>query len=238
MKAFLLAGGRGERLRPLTDRTPKCLLDVAGVPMLERWLLALAGAGVDEVLVNTHHLAGQVENYVRRRAAGRPAVRLEYEPELLGSAGTVAAHADFVDGEKCFWVVYADNLTGVDLPAMREFHRSRPSPLTIALFRSPQPSGCGIVRLGAGGLVTDFEEKPDKPRGNLANAGIYIVSTRLVAEFPAHRPLDFGYHILPLMVGKMYGYPIDGFFFDVGTPGRLREARDYMRAKRENQECS
>src|ERR671933_1076253 len=114
MKAFLLAAGLGTRLRPVTDTVPKCMVEVGGRPMLDIWLDALAKAGVDEVLVNTHHLPGVVEAHVAGRS-GPPAVRLSHERVLLGSAGTLLANKDFVAGEDMFLVVYADNLTDFDL---------------------------------------------------------------------------------------------------------------------------
>jgi mannose-1-phosphate guanylyltransferase len=90
MKAFLLAAGLGTRLRPITDYVPKCMVEIDGQPLLDIWLGALAKAGVQEVLVNTHHLAAQVEAHVARRSTP-PVVRLSHEPVLLGSAGTLLA---------------------------------------------------------------------------------------------------------------------------------------------------
>ena len=103
MKAFLLAAGVGSRLRPMTDTIPKCLVPIGGQPLLDIWLDAFDRAGVDEVLVNLHHLP----DVVRRRLAahkGTPAVHMVYEPELLGSAGTLAANRQWVDGEDLFLV--------------------------------------------------------------------------------------------------------------------------------------
>ena len=146
MKAFLLAGGLGTRLRPLTDRTPKCIVEVGGRPMLDIWLDALAEAGVDEVLVNTHHLAELVEAHVAARTA-YPVVRLSHEPELLGSAGTLRANRDFVAGEDLFLALYADNLTDFDLRVLVEAHRAGGRVATLTVFRAPRPSECGIVEV-------------------------------------------------------------------------------------------
>ena len=123
MKAFLLAGGLGTRLRPLTDTTPKCLVEIGGRTLLDLWLDALAKVGVDEVLVNTHHLAERVEAHVAQRQ-DVPVVRLSHEPTLLGSAGTLMANKDFVAGEPMFLVINADNLTDFDLGRLVEAHRA------------------------------------------------------------------------------------------------------------------
>ena len=101
MKAFLLAAGVGSRLRPITDTIPKCMVTIGGQPMLDIWLDALDRAGVDEVLVNLHHLPDVVRDHVAERTAP-PAVRTVFEPELLGSAGTLRAHRDWVAGEEMF----------------------------------------------------------------------------------------------------------------------------------------
>jgi mannose-1-phosphate guanylyltransferase len=92
-KALLLAGGLGTRLRPITETVPKCLVPVAGRPMLDYWLDALERAGIGEVLLNTHHLRDQVRDWMDRANAVRPIRVVEaWEPELLGSAGTVSAN--------------------------------------------------------------------------------------------------------------------------------------------------
>ena len=106
MKAYLLAAGPGTRLRPLTDRVPKCLVPVGGEPVLGRWLRACHLSGVDEVLVNTHHLPEAVRAFTDGpgRAHG-VSVRLHHEERLLGSAGTVRATRDFVRGEESFLII-------------------------------------------------------------------------------------------------------------------------------------
>ena len=122
MKAFLLAAGVGSRLRPITDTTPKCMLAIGGQPLLDIWLDAFDRAGVDEVLVNLHHLPDVVRQHLDARA-GTPAVRTVFEPELLGSAGTLAANRAWVDGEEMFLACYADNLTDFDLRSLVQTHR-------------------------------------------------------------------------------------------------------------------
>ena len=120
MKAFLLAAGVGSRLRPITDTTPKCMLAIGGQPLLDIWLDAFDRAGVDEVLVNLHHLPDVVRNHLEARAGSLqpPAVRTVFEPELLGSAGTLAANRAWVGGEEMFLACYADNLTDFDLRSL------------------------------------------------------------------------------------------------------------------------
>ncbi len=226
MKAFLLAAGKGTRLRPLTDRIPKCLVPIVGEPLLAIWLDALERCGIEEVLINTHHLADQVTQFVCARGPGRlPRVRLFHEPELLGSAGTVLANRHFVAGEDRFFVLYADNLTTVDLAAFDRFHCEKNSPFTMGLFRTPEPSECGVAACDPDDRIIAFQEKPDRPASNWANAGLYVATPSVFDVIPDKPLSDFGYDVLPRFVGKMYGFRIHGFFCDTGTPERLERAR-------------
>jgi mannose-1-phosphate guanylyltransferase len=114
VKAFLLAAGLGTRLRPLTNTRPKCMLDIDERPLLDIWLGSLAAAGVEEVLVNTHYLPDIVTRHVARRRQP-PVVHTVFEPDLLGSAGTLLANRQWVQDEEMFLACYADNLTDFDL---------------------------------------------------------------------------------------------------------------------------
>jgi mannose-1-phosphate guanylyltransferase len=224
MKAFLLAAGLGTRLRPVTDTVPKCLVEVDGVALLDIWLEQLARVGVDEVLVNLHHLSDQVERHVAERP--QPVtVRTVFEPTLLGSAGTILQNRDFVAGDEMFLAVNADNLTDFDLQLLVDAHRCSPAIATLALFRAPDPSSCGIVE-ARGGLVTSFEEKPDYPRGDLANAGLYAFTPEIIDLIQPPLPRDLGHDLLPQLVGRAHALCIgDAYFADIGTPEALARAR-------------
>ena len=225
MKAFVLAAGLGTRLRPLTDRMPKCLVEIDGRPMLDHWLDALAAAGVDDVLVNVHHLHELVEEHIEARAGRPPFVRLVHEPELLGSAGTLRANRDFVAGEPSFLAINADNLTTFDIGRLADAHRAAPSLATIAVFRAPHPEQCGIVEV-EDGLVVGFEEKPSHPRGDLANAGLYVFDTAVLDLIEGDSPVDIGRHLVPQLVGRSRVLDVgDAFFLDIGTPEALEHAR-------------
>jgi len=146
MKAFLLAAGVGSRLRPMTDTVPKCMVPLGGRPLLDIWLDALDRAGVDEVLVNLHYLPDVVARHLSSRTEP-PAVRTFYEPELLGSAGTLVANRDWVHAEDFFLACYADNLTDFDLRSLIEEHRRRSPIATLTAFHSPDPASGGVMCL-------------------------------------------------------------------------------------------
>jgi mannose-1-phosphate guanylyltransferase len=229
MKAIILAAGLGTRLRPITLTTPKCLVPINGVPLLELWLRQCERACVDAVLVNTHYLAERVEEFVAARR-GIP-VTLAYEPTLLGSAGTLAANWNFVEGEKSFVVVYADNLTTFRLSELTAFHTTHDRIASMALFRSPNPSACGVVETDDGGLVVGFWEKPENPPGNLVNAGLYVFRREVRRYLPTEVPADVGRSLMPALVGQAKGLPIRGYFVDIGTLENYYSAQaDYAAA--------
>src|SRR5947209_12061180 len=142
-KAFLLAAGHGTRLRPLTDITPKCLLPVRGVPMLQIWLQRCQRFGVEEVLVNLHSHADVVREFLIRNNSSGVRVEVSDEPVLLGSAGTIRANREWVGNDSSFWVFYADVLTNSDLAEMVRCHERLGLPVTIGVYRVPDPSRCG-----------------------------------------------------------------------------------------------
>jgi len=232
VNALILAGGLGTRLRPLTDTTPKCLVPVDGQPLLEYWMQALAGLGsVGEVVVNTHHLPELVRSYLAGVSERHPfSARESFEPTLLGSAGTVTANRALADGVDACLLIYADNLSNVPLVEALAFHRAHSAEMTMVLFHTEHPKACGIAELGASDVIESFIEKPAEPRGNLANAGIYVVSAatyRAIADLGA---FDFGFDVLPKYVGKMVGFVHQGVHLDVGTPEALTKAHALARA--------
>jgi mannose-1-phosphate guanylyltransferase len=226
MKAFLLAAGVGSRLRPVTNTTPKCMLAIGGQPLLDIWLDAFDRAGVDEVLVNLHHLPDVVRNHLKARAGSlQPTVRTVFEPELLGSAGTLVANRSWVDGEEMFLACNADNLTDFDLRSLAETHRAHGAIATLAVFHSERPSAGGVVELDAGGTVVGFTEKPSKPVSDLVNAGMYAFHPRVLDEIGGPPPRDIGYDLLPRLVGRAKAMLVEAYFRDVGTVDAYQRAQ-------------
>jgi mannose-1-phosphate guanylyltransferase len=232
VKAFLLAAGIGSRLRPLTLSTPKCMVPIGGRPLLDIWLDAFADAGVDEVLVNVHHLPDPIRSHVAART-GPPSVEIFEEPQLLGSAGTLAANRAWVAGEEMFLACNADNLTDFDLRALVEHHRAHGAIATLTVFRSEDPSSGGVVELDATDRVVGFIEKPLVPTSDLVNAGMYAFHPAVLDEITCTGPRDIGYHVLPRLVGRAHALVVDGYFRDIGTADAYERAQaEWQRARR------
>ena len=224
MKAFLLAAGVGSRLRPITDTIPKCMVPIDGRPMLDIWLDAFGRAGLHEVLVNLHHLPDVVRHHLEARA-GTPAVHTVFEPELLGSAGTLAANRAWMEGEDMILVCYADNLTDFDLSSLVQAHREHGAIATLTVFHSERPSAGGVVQLDATGTVVGFEEKPANPVSDLVNAGMYAFHPGVLDELDGPPPHDIGYDLLPRLVGRAKALPVAGYFRDIGTINAYEQAQ-------------
>lgn len=234
MNALLLAAGLGTRLRPITDTVTKCLIPIQGKPLLEWWMELLERHGVRRVLVNIHHLPDQVRAFAATYS-GNIEITLVMEDKLLGSAGTIAANQEFFDGQDQFFILYADNLTNVDLTALKKFNQAHPAPLTVGLFRPENPSACGIAELDSAGTIIGFEEKPQHPRGELASAGVFVGRPELLnyLQSALPPPFDFGGHVMPRLIGTMNGTKISGYLRDIGTHKSLQQAEQEWKMNNE-----
>ena len=224
MKGFLLAAGHGTRLRPLTERIPKCLLPIQGVPLLEIWLNNCRSAGITDVLVNAHAHAEAIQEFAAGQKTG-VRMRIAKELQLLGSAGTLAENRGFIAGEEFFFVLYADVLTNVDMSKMLAFHKQKHLAATLGIYQVPDPSRCGIVTFDEKAVIRNFVEKPIRPSSNWAFAGVMLAGPELFNYLPKRRPADIGFDVLPKMVGKMAAYKVSEYLLDIGTIANYQHAQ-------------
>ncbi|WP_457749346.1 nucleotidyltransferase family protein [Sulfurimonas sp.] len=219
MKALLLAGGLGTRLRPVTDFIPKCLVPVHGKPLLDYWLENLSAAGVDEFLINTSYLSEQVVQWWEK-SVWKEKITLVHEKELLNTGGTLLANKAFFE-EEAFFLVHADNLSFCDFNAFIEIHQNRPKEceLTMMTFQTDDPSSCGIVELNNKGVVQHFFEKVENPPSNLANGAVYICEPTIFTflESLHKKNIDFSLDVLPCFMGKINTYENTIYHRDIGT---------------------
>ncbi|RJR34081.1 MAG: nucleotidyltransferase family protein [Deltaproteobacteria bacterium] len=212
MKAMLLAAGLGTRLRPLTDRLPKCLVPVAGKPVLQWNIEWLRSQGVTDLVVNLHHYPEVVTGYFGNGHTFGVHLEYSYEPELLGTAGALWGARRFLSTAR-FWVLYADNLVNCSLERMASLHLARKATLTMGLFWREDVSTSGVVGLNGDGRISGFKEKPaaDEVLSHWVNAGILLCEAGIHQFIPPDRASDFGHDILPAMLTAgepMYGYTL------------------------------
>jgi mannose-1-phosphate guanylyltransferase len=205
---------------------PKCLVPIAGKPMLQIWFDQCGRAGITEILINLHAHADQVGEFVTRHA-GDLKVTLFEEPELLGSAGTLRANRDWLGEDEEFWVLYADVLNSLDFSAMLAAHRDSGMAATLGTYRVEDPHRRGIVTADTENKITAFIEKPEEPPGNMAFSGIMVASPAICESIPATTSPDIGHDLLPRLIGKMNAFPIRDYLIDIGTH------ENYERAQRE-----
>ena len=209
MIAFVLAAGESRRLRPITESIPKPMIEIGGAPILEHNLRLLARYGVDDIVVNLHHMPDVIRAHVGD--GRRFGVRVTYsaEPVLLGTAGALNAVRGRVDST--FLVMYGDNLSTCRLDALLNQHVSTRAAATIALFDREDVSASGVVDLTADNRVIGFVEKPT-PRqttSHWVNAGIVALEPSVFEFIPIKGPSDFGRDIFPAMLAahsSVYGY--------------------------------
>jgi mannose-1-phosphate guanylyltransferase len=223
-KAFILAGGKGTRLRPITDTIPKCLVPIQGVPLLTIWLRACRAAGIEEVLINLHAHAKAVRSFLAHKDYGLKVCMME-EESLLGSAGTLRANRQWVAQDESFWVFYADVLNRADLTSMARFHEQRRPAATLGVYEVPDPRLCGIVSVLPDGTIDHFVEKPDNPPGKLAFTGLMIATVPVLDMIPDRTPADIGFDVLPKLTGRMLAFPIRDYLIDIGTLENYQKAQ-------------
>lgn len=227
VKAIVMAGGQGSRLRPLTCDRPKPMVPVLGVPIMGHIVRLLADAGIREAITTLHLMPEQVmEHFGDGSAWG---VRLQHlvEDEPLGTAGSVARARALTEGPVV--VISGDALTDVDLAPVLDFHRQRGAACTLVLRRVEDPSEYGIVITGEDGRVRRFLEKPGRGQvfSDQANTGIYVLQPEALDRVPAGRPFDFSKDLFPLLLREgqpLFGYLVDAYWSDIGTPEQYRHA--------------
>ncbi len=235
MKAVILVGGEGTRLRPLTCNTPKAMLPVLNKPFLEHMIDYLKGHGVDEIVFALCYLPDCIESYFGD--GSEFGVKLTYvmEDSPLGTAGAVKNTEGYLDD--LFLVFNGDIFTDIDLGEMLSFHQEQGAKATIALTPVDDPSAYGVVETDAQGKVKRFIEKPPREEAttNLINAGIYILNFEVLQNIPPNTFFMFEHHLFPHLLEEgvpIYGYPSDAYWIDMGTPEKyLQLHHDLLQGK-------
>jgi len=223
MKALILSAGKGTRLKEITEEIPKVMVDVAGKPCLRYNIELLKKFGIKEIAINTHHFPEKIKEYFGDKNKFGVKIKYSYEPELLGTSGSLNNFRDFFN--ETFVVIYGDVIHETNLGKMIEFHKKEKAFATIALDNRSQV-GRGAVIL-EGKKIIDFKEKPQQEiPGGLVNSGIYILEPEVLSYIPEGIS-DFGLDIFPKLLKekkKLVGFKT-GKVLDIGTPEVLEKAR-------------
>jgi mannose-1-phosphate guanylyltransferase len=237
VRAVVLVGGEGTRLRPLTLTTPKQMLPVVEQPMIERVLGQLARHGVDDAVLSLGYKPDAfITAYPQGSVAG---VRVTYavEPDPLDTAGAIRFAADYAGIDETFLAVNGDVLCDIDIGELVELHRQRDASATIALTPVDDPSSFGVVPTEGDGRVSAFIEKPprDEAPTNLINAGIYVLEPTVLERIPAGVRVSIERETFPALVeaGSLFALGSDAYWLDTGTPDAyLRAHYDLVGGRR------
>jgi mannose-1-phosphate guanylyltransferase / phosphomannomutase len=230
MKAVIMAGGKGTRLRPLTSKQPKPMVPIVNMPCMEHTVRLLKHHGFEDVLATLEFMPEVIRGYFGDGSDW--GVKMEYsvEEEPLGTAGSVKLVDDRLTER--FVVVSGDALTDVDLTKAVAFHEERGAEATLVLKGVEDPSEFGIVVTEDDGRVTDFLEKPDEGEvfSYTANTGIYVLEPSVLQDIPEGREYDFSEELFPKLLEEerpIYGYVMEGYWEDIGN------IEQYMGAQRD-----
>jgi len=240
MKVLLLSAGLGTRLRPITDTLPKCLLPVAGKPLMAWWLEQLIQLGCEHIYINTHYLHKQVEAFIEA-SEYKSYVTLIHEPVLLGTLGSVRNLAQYLEGDSNFLIAHADNFCVTDWQKFVLAHGNRPKEcdLTLMLFKTPTPESCGMVKTDDKGVIGEYVEKPKTGwHGEWANAAVMLLSPQALQDMLKLAPEynDICRDFLPTMIRRMHSYQNQDILVDVGTVASLQLANDMAMAMRQGKD--
>lgn len=225
MKAVVLVGGEGTRLRPLTSTTPKPLLPLMGRPFLHHVLDHLALHGVHEVVLSSPYLESVFSAFIDERR-GDPAITWITESSPLGTGGAVVQALDAL-GDGTFFVLNGDILTDLDLTAMLRAHTERGASASIATMAVQDARPFGLIESDTDGRILAFKEKPTELVPGTINAGTYLLEPNGLATFPRGENLSIERVIFPEMIARgdrLLAYLTDSYWMDLGTPEKYLQA--------------
>lgn len=222
MKAIILAGGEGTRLRPVTGSTPKPLAMLCGRPIMEHIILLLKKHGITQICASLKYRPDEIIKYFGNGKELGVSIEYRIEEMALGTAGGVKNCADFY-GDEPFLVISGDAACDLDLGALIREHEKRAPAVSVALVSEAQPLRYGLALCDRDGYIRSFIEKPDWQHvvTNLVNTGIYILTPEAMRLVPDGREFDFAKDLFPALLKrgeKLLGVSPDGYWCDIGTP--------------------
>ncbi|UCG54074.1 MAG: NDP-sugar synthase [Dehalococcoidia bacterium] len=227
MKAVILVGGLGTRLRPLSINTPKSMMPVVNIPFIEYVIRRLNQHGIKGVVLAISHLAEPIKKYIGDGARFGVDINYTIEETALGTAGAVKNAEQYLDYE-AFVVLNGDIFTDLDISAMVSLHRQRKAKITIALTPVADPTHYGLIETDNTDRVIRFLEKPSREQitTNMINAGTYIMETGVLNSIPAQKMFSFEREVFPTLLQKgepIYAFASSCYWIDIGTPQKYHQ---------------
>jgi mannose-1-phosphate guanylyltransferase len=225
VKAVVLVGGEGTRLRPLTETTPKPLLPLVDRPILDHVLDHLVAHGVEEVVMSSPYLEATFEPFLASRG-GRPRIVWVTEREPLGTGGAIVSVLDRL-GDEPFLALNGDVLTDLDLRAIVARHREREAAVTIALHHVEDARAFGLVETDDGSRITAFREKPPDPVPGDINAGTYVLDPAALRSWPQDTFVWIEGEVFPSLIERgetLVAFRSNAYWLDLGTPAQYLRA--------------
>ncbi len=229
MKAVVMAGGEGSRLRPLTINRPKPMVPIVNRPVMGHIVELLKRHHITEVIATLQYRADDIQNYFGDGSNAGVDLRYSVEPRPLGTAGSVKFAEHHLSDKDPFLIISGDALTDFNLTEIIDFHKRVGAAVTITLYRVPTPLEYGVIIVDANGRIERFLEKPSwgEVISDTVNTGIYVISPEVMDEIEPGTPVDFSKDLFPKLMKRgapLYGYIANGYWTDVGN------IAEYMRA--------
>ncbi len=226
LTAVILAGGLGTRLRAVVSDRPKVLAMVAGRPFGEWVVRRLRAAGIRHVIFCTGYLGEMVRDYFQDGSAWEMTIGYSYEKQLLGTGGALRQCSPLVNSDPVL-VMNGDSYCGVDIPDFLQWHAAMPRWGSMVVAKTENPERYGSVQMADDGSINGFKEKALGSESSWINAGIYLLSKKILTSIPSEQVISLEREILTQWVGHgLWGFPSSGDFVDMGTPLGLCEAED------------
>ena len=225
--AILLVGGRGTRLAPLTNNTPKPMLQVAGVPFTEHQINKARSAGITEIVLATSFKAELFEPYFGDGANFGISIKYAVEEVALGTGGAISNAAAMLEGSGPVAIFNGDVLSKHDLDGQFKFHESKGADVTLYLTEVEDARAYGAVELDGSDRVSAFNEKMENPPTNIINAGCYIFNRQIIDSIPFGKVISVERETFPELLAtgaKVFGFIDKSYWLDIGTPAALLKA--------------
>ena len=225
--AILLVGGRGTRLAPLTNNTPKPMLQVAGVPFTEHQIVKARGAGITEIVLATSFKAELFEPYFGDGKDFGISIKYAVEEVALGTGGAISNASAMLEGSGPVAIFNGDVLSKHDLDGQFKAHEANGADVTLYLTEVEDARAYGAVELDGLGRVTAFNEKMENPPTNIINAGCYIFNREIIDSIPFGKVISVERETFPQLLSngaKVFGFIDKSYWLDIGTPAALLKA--------------